>query len=374
MIDDFDYSVSQNQIDKLKLLRLKNDLEEAGSLKMVVGSNKYHIYSELLYYYFITDGIIGMDMTSSKEFLVDRYKLIKIFCNAYDKGVDSLSKDLNIDNSVLYGVNGNRFIEDFKNKYYKGFFGFPIEGWVGVKHCYPRGIDKKKLERFGYYSGVVRTADNFMYQRSSFFNDDNEQTVINQINYIKGKSADYLYNLNLFQIYTIVDGSREFNNDSVITLDNWDKSKDDFLSQRLATYKESLTNNERILLEIDTVNKIEPINEKFKVLKLRYLDLLNNQSKDNASGNFTDMGWFQVGLLFATGEIEDLIVRFNGNGTHIAKHKFPKKPSKYRSYITESISKNRDSDKNIFNYPDKIKAIINYCNKLEINVIDTFTI
>ena len=66
------------------------------------------------------------------------------------------------------------------------------------------------------------------------------------------------------------------NNDSIITIDNWSKLKDVFFSQRMETYNSSYTPNEKIKLELETLEKL-PINKTdYKILKERYQKYLTN--------------------------------------------------------------------------------------------------
>lgn len=80
--------------------------------------------------------------------------------------------------------------------------------------------------------------------------------------------------------------------------------------------------------------------------------------------------WFQIGLLFATGEMEQLRVKFNGNATQIANSLGNKN---YRPYISESLSMTNKSDKNIFSQPKKLKSIYEYCIQNNIDMTESFT-
>jgi hypothetical protein len=65
------------------------------------------------------------------------------------------------------------------------------------------------------------------------------------------------------------------NNDSVTT-DNWSKLKDIFFSQRMETYNSSYTLNEKIKLELETLEKLPIIKTDYKILKERYQKYLTN--------------------------------------------------------------------------------------------------
>ena len=66
------------------------------------------------------------------------------------------------------------------------------------------------------------------------------------------------------------------NNDSIITIDNWSELKDIFFSQRMETYNSSYTLNEKIKLELETLEKLPIIKTDYKILKERYQKYLTN--------------------------------------------------------------------------------------------------
>jgi hypothetical protein len=83
--------------------------------------------------------------------------------------------------------------------------------------------------------------------------------------------------------------------------------------------------------------------------------------------------WFKVGLLFANGEMDALLINHkqgtNSNYTAIAKELGNKS---FRPFISESYSDINDSDKNIFSNEKKIIFIEEYCKRHNIPVVDSF--
>ena len=78
------------------------------------------------------------------------------------------------------------------------------------------------------------------------------------------------------------------NNDSIVTIDNWSKLKDIFFSQRMETYNSSYTLNEKIKLELETLEKL-PINKTdYKILKERYQKYLTNIEPQQQKNNEPD--------------------------------------------------------------------------------------
>jgi len=81
--------------------------------------------------------------------------------------------------------------------------------------------------------------------------------------------------------------------------------------------------------------------------------------------------WFKVGLLFATGEMEVLLKKFDNKYLKIAK--FLNNLS-YEKYILASHTnyKVTNTDKNIYYTKDKMEKIIKHCNENNIDITDDF--
>ncbi|MGX1024750.1 hypothetical protein [Psychroflexus sp. MBR-150] len=99
------------------------------------------------------------------------------------------------------------------------------------------------------------------------------------MNKTKERILNNLADFNFFQIEVIADleyegkiykDVKQRNNDSILTPENWDKHKETFFTQRMATYKESYTLAEKIKLELLSLEKL-PINKTdYQILKDRY--------------------------------------------------------------------------------------------------------
>jgi hypothetical protein len=95
--------------------------------------------------------------------------------------------------------------------------------------------------------------------------------------------------------------------------------------------------------------------------------------RKKSKANLVDKLWFKIGLSFATGEMETLIVKHSTantpNCTAIAKELGNKH---FRPYISESISKSSASDKNIFSSPRKLSLIYKHCTELDLQMTENF--
>ncbi|WP_040252386.1 hypothetical protein [Psychroserpens mesophilus] len=106
------------------------------------------------------------------------------------------------------------------------------------------------------------------------------------------------------------------------------------------------------------------------------LDENSDQEKNNKSKkrDKTKMLWFQVGLLFANGEMDRLINRYQvGDLASYAAISKELGNENFRPYISESIHGSNKNDKNIFSDRKKLQSIIDYCESEGISIIDSFT-
>lgn len=86
---------------------------------------------------------------------------------------------------------------------------------------------------------------------------------------------------------------------------------------------------------------------------------------------YKESAWFKIGLLFATGEMKDLLSKFDSNGTQIAEYLGNK--IGFRPYITESIGINKSiSEKSVFSNSVKMNKIILHCEQNNIPIVSSF--
>lgn len=83
--------------------------------------------------------------------------------------------------------------------------------------------------------------------------------------------------------------------------------------------------------------------------------------------------WFKVGLSFANGEMDALILKYkNGTMTNYTAIAKELGNINFRPYISESMGGTKINDKNIFSNKGKIEFIENYCESNAITVVESF--
>lgn len=98
------------------------------------------------------------------------------------------------------------------------------------------------------------------------------------------------------------------------------------------------------------------------------IDLIDTNTTEKIKKN-EDKNWFKVGLLFATGEINDLLKKFENNASAIARHKGNKS---FRPHITESLGASKETSSQSVYYPDNFKIIYNHCKENDIKITPEF--
>ena len=124
----------------------------------------------------------------------------------------------------------------------------------------------------------------------------------------------------------------------------------------------------------------ESVINEFKTYLIEQKDIIEQpQQKDEK--DITKYLWFKIGLSFATGEMEKYYYLSEKNEKVFKEGYTPSKIAKelnnkgFEKYILASINnyKVNNTDKNIFYDAKKMKQIIDYCTKNNIDVIDSFT-
>lgn len=115
----------------------------------------------------------------------------------------------------------------------------------------------------------------------------------------------------------------------------------------------------------DNMNELDFSKDKLQQLLEPKGIEVNSKKKD-----YKEENWFVVGLLFATGEMQEALKKHNGNATEVAK--LFKNEKGYRPIISDSMSNSTSRVTNIFSRPDKLTKIYLYCIENNIVMCDEF--
>jgi hypothetical protein len=128
-----------------------------------------------------------------------------------------------------------------------------------------------------------------------------------------------------FQIWVISDlefdgkiyrNEKQYNNDSILTPENWEQHKETFFTQRMAIYKDSYTLSEKIKLEVSGLEKLRINKTDYEVLKERYKSHLEQKQalptqqietetkQPNFTNNFDNVTTVEIFEHFNAGLVE----------------------------------------------------------------------
>lgn len=139
------------------------------------------------------------------------------------------------------------------------------------------------------------------------------------------------------------------------------------LSHRFAIDK-LIPNDEKVFKELWLRNFIKIISKIAK--NIRKITKIESEKKiAKTQKNYCEYSWFKIGVLFATGEMSNLLEQNDFNATKVAELLGNKN---LRPYISDSLGSNLDSDKNIFSSHDKMIKIISYCEEKEFLIAPDF--
>lgn len=223
------------------------------------------------------------------------------------------------------------------------------------------------------------------------FNKRIESLLIQIIKHYKNVNNYKNSKLNDFETYNYND-NKEFNNVVYLLethatelldlkLQNKDVNKLDKINQYYIKTLNQCLKDLNNKFEIDVFES--PLKNKFTQLiqvfqnsitenDLKQLNNANIQTPQQVENNdVTKRNWFFIGLKFANGEMKTLLINHNYNASKIATELGNN--SGYRPYISESIGVNSDtSNKSVYSDYNKMKAIIEYCKKENIEIESKF--
>ncbi|MDB9754898.1 hypothetical protein OAB20_01255 [Winogradskyella sp.] len=140
------------------------------------------------------------------------------------------------------------------------------------------------------------------------------------------------------------------------------------LRKRFALNK-LIPNNEKVFKELwlrDFIKTITKISKNIKFIT----EIESEKQIITTQKDYYKYSWFKIGLLFANGEMLNLLKKYNNNATKIAEFLGD---TNLRPYISESIyGSNLNSNKNVFSSHDRGVNIINYCKENNIPIENDF--
>ncbi|MCD8438724.1 hypothetical protein [Tenacibaculum finnmarkense] len=130
-------------------------------------NRKYAVYSATVSYVF-SSKTKGKYNDTDEVFNIDGYPYFKTFTDAYEKGEEDFKADYV--NSNLYNSNTEKLVSDIHHAVYHSRFGGYC-GWNYVVNLVVDKISHKIIKEYGYYSGMLSGAKEFIKKHPTIFKD-----------------------------------------------------------------------------------------------------------------------------------------------------------------------------------------------------------
>lgn len=105
---------------------------------------------------------------------------------------------------------------------------------------------------------------------------------------------DNLSCTNFYQIHFLIGRTKQRNNNSFITIDNWDIYEEAFFEQRMEKHNEKYNLKEKIELEIEIVDKLFISSDNYRVITKRYKNLLNEKLQNTRYKKDDDGNYYML--------------------------------------------------------------------------------
>jgi hypothetical protein len=185
-------------------------------------------------------------------------------------------------------------------------------------------------------------------------------------------SEDYIFSIPLTPLIKDIEKGYSLFIDSVYEIENTRAIKNRFIPN-IERYNFWYNKNQNEITKLFGEKNVYSIaNETLQFTKNKIIDFSKEEYKKEEK-NYKEQGWFKVGVLFASGEMDELLISFNNNATQIAKHKFKDKWKKYRPYISDSIAYDIPGTKNLFLKRSNLIKINDHCINNDISITPSFS-
>ena len=156
-------------------------------------NKKYKVYSPVLAYVFSSNDIKARNLKTKRDFILDSMPYFQTFIEAFKQGENHFKTYYEFSKDVLYGANSEKIVSDIRLAYYHTIHSNIFNGWAGVIGSNPIMITHKNIKNFGFYSGVLSKADEFIKKYPSIFKEFNKKNNIDSSGLLKGISKEKLF-------------------------------------------------------------------------------------------------------------------------------------------------------------------------------------
>lgn len=154
---DFEKNRIQNTSD---YKTFKSTIEHHGFFLV----NKAKIYTPEMAYILTKKEIRGKTLSNKNNKIVKiktikTYDYLTSYLSGYNNGIEFFKKNFAVSPNILYGENAFAYVDDLHENYVHIQHHNMEEGWKFIKEQCPFIINRKIINQYGYYSGIVNEVD-----------------------------------------------------------------------------------------------------------------------------------------------------------------------------------------------------------------------
>jgi len=359
----------------------KRNIQEQRYLPVRYKNRKCKIYSASLSYLFSSNEVKARNFKTQKNFELDIKPYFDTFINAFEKGEKHFTNDYEVSKDILYGTNSEAIVSDIHFAYYHTIHKDKFNGWVGVTGN-PTLITHTIIEDYGFYSGVLSKADEFINKYPNVFKDFHKCKDENQ-----APQQDYFESLKSLAIIKTTDYFKDKHNISVDA-----KILNSYLDLEKIGFESQLKTNSNYndIGEPDKIkdNLLKYLNETVEQISEYEMDVLGittNGLNNDKNGLIKDYSLMQFYNLFHADQIKKtnlmkiknrdgwkikgqddikIILGYFKETAHQSPLSFDVFTQNYDDYISEFNQKHNQIDNLIIDYELKLycwlKDVANY--------------
>jgi hypothetical protein len=160
---DTRYSLAKfyKNLPKAKYEMMKSQIEKDGYfiLREENKKNDFKIYTTELAFVFLSNEITVDNLDTKTVTKIKSWEYFNTYIESYKKGEQYFENEFKISPNIIYGANGEEYVEGIHKNYFYVQHIEGFDGWGYVKKNYPIILTHNAVKEFGYYSGIVNKVE-----------------------------------------------------------------------------------------------------------------------------------------------------------------------------------------------------------------------
>jgi hypothetical protein len=148
-----------------------NHFEKNKCININYQGKKYKVYSPGLAYLFTGREINAQNSDSDEIIKLDGHPYFITFAEAFERGEQIFKSDYEVSKEILYGENSKLIVSDIHDSYYHSLNIRGFKGWHSVVNNNPIIFNNKTIDEYGYLSGLLSKANEFIAKYPNLFKD-----------------------------------------------------------------------------------------------------------------------------------------------------------------------------------------------------------